>query len=514
MPMPELASAPDFGKAQHPPKTYAAAATSQPRSVPRLKPVPLAHRPITYVDNIPGIIFTPVEEEQLCRSRENTLIMKFSSGKPRLAEIRAHIAATWELARQPAVGYLDPRHVTLNMASAEDTKRALSRPTNKINTSLFRLFRWTPDFEIGKESSVVAVWVKLYNLPLHYYNEAALQRLGSIIGPVLRVDTHTLDLTHQIYARVCIEIDVRHESIDKLWIGTSKEHGWVIEVEYEGNHAYCSYCGLLGHTVGLCRKKRQVQGKAPMDTTSKEPMVEKPRNQINKEHGQWIVKDNKANHHKTDQSLQHAPTEILKRPESGIHEDTRQALKNVGLLSESENELQSPETTTTEVPEGRDKHEGIHRDNSSPQPSQEQQHVVMIDLEQHPVTDPNNGTTQGVSDTRPEAGLITTPTKYRFDVLDTEGELHNAYHNLQRTDHSHQLALVAIPEDHEKSFSDGSGTRSKSIMGLLKPRSEPTSDEDDEGFQNINSNTLALKKQRKRSSTEPRGNAAKSSQCQ
>lgn len=288
----------------------------------------------------------------------------------------------------------------------------------------------------------------------------------------------------------------------------------MIEVEYEGNHAYCSYCGLLGHTVGLCRKKRQVQGKAPMDTTSKEPMVEKPRNQINKEHGQWIVKDNKANHHKTDQSLQHAPTEILKRPESGIHEDTRQALKNVGLLSESENELQSPETTTTEVPEGRDKHEGIHRDNSSPQPSQEQQHVVMIDLEQHPVTDPNSGTTQGVSDTRPEAGLITTPTKYRFDVLDTEGELHNAYHNLQRTDPSHQLALVAIPEDHEKSFSDGSGTRSKSIMGLLKPRSEPNSDEDDEGFQNINSNTLALKKQRKRSSTEPRGNAAKSSQCQ
>lgn len=181
--------------------------------------------------------------------------MKFSAGKPRLEEIRAHIASTWDLEKPPAVGYLDPRHVTLNMASQADTKRALSRPSNKINNSLFRLFRWNPEFEIGKESPLVAVWVKFYNLPLHYYNEAALYRLGSTLGTVLRVDTNTLDLMHQVYARICIELDVTQEFTKQLWIGTSKEHGWLIDVEYEGNHAFCVYCGLLGHTIGLCKKK-------------------------------------------------------------------------------------------------------------------------------------------------------------------------------------------------------------------------------------------------------------------
>lgn len=207
-----------------------AGVTKKKRSVPRLKPVALVHRPISYVDNIPAILFTSVEEDQLCRQRENTLIMKFSAGKPRCEEIRAHIAESWDLETQPAVGYLDPRHVTLNMASPEDTKRALSRPTNKINNSLFRMFRWSPEFEIGKESSFVAVWVKFFNLPLHYYNEAALHRLGSILGTVLRVDTNTLDLVHQAYARVCIELDVTQQFQDKLWIGT-KEHGWLIDVE-------------------------------------------------------------------------------------------------------------------------------------------------------------------------------------------------------------------------------------------------------------------------------------------
>lgn len=57
-------------------------------------------------------------------------------------------------------------------------------------------------------------------------------------------------------------MDVSKPFIDTLWIGTSKEYGWSVSVEYEGNHAYCQYCGLLGHTIGLCKKKRTIQGKA------------------------------------------------------------------------------------------------------------------------------------------------------------------------------------------------------------------------------------------------------------
>lgn len=105
-----------------------AAATKQFLSTPRLTPVPLAYRPISYVEDIPAILFNPVEETQLCRQRENTLIMKFSAGKPRLAVIREHIAAHWNLEMQPAVGYLNPRHVTLHMASIADTKRHYHDP--------------------------------------------------------------------------------------------------------------------------------------------------------------------------------------------------------------------------------------------------------------------------------------------------------------------------------------------------------------------------------------------------
>lgn len=98
--------------------------------------------------------------------------MNFSAGKPNMYEIRCHITSEWQLEVQPAVGIIDPRHIMLHMASAADTKRALARTTNKIKTSLLRLFRWTPDFEIGKDSSLATVWVKMHNLPLHYFYSA------------------------------------------------------------------------------------------------------------------------------------------------------------------------------------------------------------------------------------------------------------------------------------------------------------------------------------------------------
>lgn len=104
----------------------------------------------------------------------------------------------------------------LTYGSTADTKRALAHTSNKVKTSLFRLFRQTLDFEMGKESSLAVVWVKFYNLPLHYFNEALLYKLGSLLGTVLHIHSSTLALTQQSFAKVCIEIDLAKPFLDTL----------------------------------------------------------------------------------------------------------------------------------------------------------------------------------------------------------------------------------------------------------------------------------------------------------
>lgn len=106
------------------------------------------------------------------------------------------------------------------MGSAAGMKRALAQDSNMMKTSIFRLFRWSPDFEIGKQSTLVAVWMKFFNLPLDYYNEVALHKLGSLLGNLLCIHHSTLGLMNQISAKACIEMDVSKLFLDKLWIGT------------------------------------------------------------------------------------------------------------------------------------------------------------------------------------------------------------------------------------------------------------------------------------------------------
>lgn len=190
------------------------------------------------------------------------------------------------------MGELDSKHVTVHMSSLADTKRALAHPENKIKASLFSLFRWISEFEIGKDNCFTAVSVRMHNLPLHYFNEASIHHLGSVLGTVLRIHPSTVNLTQQQYAKICTEMYVSKPLLDKLLIGTSKEYGWSISLEYEGNHAYCVYHGLRGHSIGLCHKKRQDQGKEAIDGNTrhnKPTYISEVRNGLIMERGYYTA---------------------------------------------------------------------------------------------------------------------------------------------------------------------------------------------------------------------------------
>lgn len=202
-----------------------AAVTAGPSSMkpPRLAPVPIAKSHISYIDDVQAILFTPIEVEQLHKQRDNTLIMNFSSGGPQVHEIHAHIVAEWNLAAPPAVGYIYPRHVSIHMASYADTTKALALNKYKMKNNLFCLFRWSPEFKIGKESPMAAVWVKLHDLPLQFYNESSLHCIGSVLGNVIRICPKIINLIQQWYARIYVELDVREPLLATVFIGTSKE---------------------------------------------------------------------------------------------------------------------------------------------------------------------------------------------------------------------------------------------------------------------------------------------------
>lgn len=101
-----------------------------------------------------------------------------------------------------------------------------------------------------------------------------------------------------------------------------------------------------------------------------------------------------------------------------------------------------------------------------------------------------------------ESGVVTTHTKNRFDVLDTASELKNAYLNLHSSEPDLKLALVPIVEDHEQSFSDGSGTRNKSNISIPKTRSEHNSEGKEERTPFRQKKLISSRKQQRRNNEE------------
>jgi hypothetical protein len=165
---------------------------------------------------------------------DHTLIMKFSSNRPSLQEIRGHISKHWQLRNDFQIGLLDPRHVMVYMKNHEDKVRALSRESRMLDSTYYRLFQWTADFGFRKDSCKIPVWLQLKHLPLHYFTPSFLKRIGSGLGTYLRADDRTMTLSHPSAARICVEMDISKALPECIWIGRTKEQGYWQPITYEG----------------------------------------------------------------------------------------------------------------------------------------------------------------------------------------------------------------------------------------------------------------------------------------
>lgn len=252
---------PNGGGTGPPPRSYAAVTgatpgTPEPIANPtpawfQFKEIPL---PSVTVNNTPACLFSSTEWDLTSKQSEHALVMKFSTGTPTLPDIKLHIRLNWNLKMEPVISLLHPCHVLILPTSYEDMIMEQSHEKHLIETSPLRLFRWTKDFKFGKDSTIVPIWICLPYLPFPLHNPSYLQRIGNTIGKFLRADAPTQRMQNLMQARICVEVDVSKPFVPHIWIGKTKEDGFMQHIDYEGNNAFCTECELLGQVVGVCRK--------------------------------------------------------------------------------------------------------------------------------------------------------------------------------------------------------------------------------------------------------------------
>ena len=107
---------------------------------------------------------------------------------------------------------------------------------------------WEPFFKPSSGNvSMVAMWIRLYELPIELYEAEVLREIEDSIRKVLRIDTHTTMEARGKNARLCIQIDINKPLINTILIGRFEQ-----PVIYEGIQKLCFSCGSLGHLKEAC----------------------------------------------------------------------------------------------------------------------------------------------------------------------------------------------------------------------------------------------------------------------
>ena len=93
----------------------------------------------------------------------------------------------------------------------------------------------------------MAVWIRLPELPIEYYDPVVLRKIGEAIGTVLRIDAYTANGARGRFARLCVQVN-----IDKPLIKTVKIRRLAQIVLYKGLNSLCFECGRIGHRKETC----------------------------------------------------------------------------------------------------------------------------------------------------------------------------------------------------------------------------------------------------------------------
>ncbi|GMY07011.1 hypothetical protein FCV25MIE_02250 [Fagus crenata] len=109
--------------------------------------------------------------------------------------------------------------------------------------------QWEPDFRPSTATfSSVAVWVRLPELPIKYYEPSLLKKIGHAIGPVLCIDAHTMSGARGKFAHLCIQVNLEKPLPMTIYIGQKRMQ----PIQYEGINQLCFCCGRIGHCKEGC----------------------------------------------------------------------------------------------------------------------------------------------------------------------------------------------------------------------------------------------------------------------
>lgn len=198
----------------------------------------------------PFIELTKKDKECMRSSWQQTLIVKVMGRRVGYAYLLRRLNTIWHPKSRMELITLDNDYFAVKFASEIDYEHAKYGGPWLFLDHYLIVKEWYPDFDpMTDKTKKMIVWVRFPGLPLEYYDNELLFRIGEKIGRPIRIDSTTSLTSRGKFARLCVEVDITKPLLAKVWLRRK-----IRRIAYEGIHLVCFKCGMYGHGVEMCSR--------------------------------------------------------------------------------------------------------------------------------------------------------------------------------------------------------------------------------------------------------------------
>lgn len=155
---------------------------------------------------IEGMVEVKLSKETKMHIREpwlKALIVKVFGRTAGFNYLTFKINALWKPAARMDCVNLGKDFFLIRFSSSKDYDKVLRGGPWFVGEHFLAIRPWDPCFKASEaKHSSVAVWIKLPELPIEFYDREVLKKIGEAIEPVLRIDSYTASESRGSYARL------------------------------------------------------------------------------------------------------------------------------------------------------------------------------------------------------------------------------------------------------------------------------------------------------------------------
>ena len=122
---------------------------------------------------------------------------------------------------------------------------------------------WTANFDpVHALVTITLVWVRLLNLPIHFWSIEALNEIGNALGKFVAVDDDCLQKGMATYVHIYIKVDLSEGLLKKITLNWNSK-SWVQLLDYENTTFRCRTCLNTWHLQGSCPMAQPLKKRKP-----------------------------------------------------------------------------------------------------------------------------------------------------------------------------------------------------------------------------------------------------------